>query len=209
MSTQKLSIHRSLSELKVIGQRIEKAIEEFIPSGIRQKDKLVNGTQPLEKFEGAAKEKFQSVNDLIERRNKIKSAIVKSNGITEVTIAGIKMTVADAINMKAAIVFRKKLIEVMKKRHTSTKATLAKNNEAVNANSLDLAKVALGKQNVKASDEDVKKATELYLENNTFMIVDPLDADRRIEELEKSITDFETEVDAILSESNAITQIEL
>lgn len=143
---EKVTIHRALSELKLIGSKIEKQIEEIVPSGIVQAGKLVNGVYLKDDFEKAVKAKYQSVTDLIDRRNRIKSAVVKANGVTEVEVAGIKMTIADAINLKAVIGFKKQLTERMKKQHNSAKANLEKNNAQIEANALKLAEVALGKR---------------------------------------------------------------
>ena len=81
-----MTIHRALSELKLIDARIEKAINVVEPTGLMQLNKPVNGFYAKDDFEKDVKAKFQSVSDLIERKNSIKSAIVKANGETTVTI---------------------------------------------------------------------------------------------------------------------------
>lgn len=205
---EKVTIHRALSELKLIGAKIEKGIEEIMPSGIVQKDKLVNGNYQKEDFEKTAKEKFQSVTDLIERRNKIKSAIVQANGLTKVSIAGQEMTIADAINLKSVIVYKKKLVETLKKRHKTALVNLEQNNAKVEANALQLAQVALGKADVKIGANDAQAVIEPFLKANKFELVDPIGVDKKVEEIEKKTGDFEAEVDAVLSEINAVTFIE-
>ncbi len=204
----KMTIHRALSELKLIGARIEKQIEELLPSGTKSKNSLVNGMHEKEKFEAATKEKYQSTVDLIDRKDKIKSAIVKANALTKVFVAKQEMTIADAITLKTGIAFKKKLVEHLKKRHNANKAALAKSNDTVDANALQLASVALGKQNVKVNDADAQAAMATYLENNRFHMVDPLDVEKIISEQESYIASFEAEVDAVLSEVNAVTTIE-
>lgn len=205
---EKITIHRALSELKLIGSKIEKGIEEMIPSGHQQKDRLVNGVYERADFENNASAKYQSVIDLIDRRNKIKSAIVIANGITKVTIASKEMTIADAINLKAVIEFRKKLIESLKKKHNQQKAIVEKHNTQVDANALKLAEAALQKQNVKIGDDDVQKVIAPFVEANKAVLVDPLKVETKVQELEKEVSDFEAEVDAVLSEINAVTFIE-
>lgn len=206
---EKVTIHRALSELKLIGAKIEKSITEVVPSGITQKNKLVNGVYQKEEFEKTAKAKFQSVIDMITRRNKIKSAIVKANGVTEVTIAGEKMTISDAIQLKTVIGYQKSLIINLKTKHNAAKAQMEKNNTQIDNNGLELAKVALSKEGVKIGDDDVKKVVGPYLEDNRFSLVDPIGVDQKVEEMEKKVIDFEAEVDAVLSEINAITLIEI
>lgn len=205
---EKLTIHRALSELKLIGAKIEKGIESLMPSGLAQKDKLVNNVHQRDSFEKNAKETYQSIIDLIERRNKIKSAIVQANGKTQVTIAGKQMTIADAINLKAVIGYKKALIERMTKYHNTTKAQLEKVNAQVDAEALKLAEVALGKQGIKIGDDDVQKVTSQFLDAKRFSIVDPIKVEEKISAMDKEIGDFEAEVDAVLSEINAVTVVE-
>jgi hypothetical protein len=121
---EKMTIHRALSELKLIGLRIEKAIDQFNPSGIMQKEKLVNGVHTQEHFTATVTENYQSVNALIDRRNKIKSAIVTANSNTKCSVGGKEMTIAEAINYKAIVLFKKKLIETMAKKHRVSCANL-------------------------------------------------------------------------------------
>lgn len=206
---EKLTIHRALSELKLIGAKIEKQTNELVPSGIVQKDKLVDGVYQKDDFENTARSRYQAVNDLINRRNKIKASIVKANGETKVKVAGEEMTIADAITLKGTIDSRKKVVDVLRRKHNATKAALEKNNAQVDANALGLSQMALGKQGVKLGPDEIKNAVGPYLESNTFHLVDPLFVEKEIVDLEKKIGDFEAEVDAVLSEANAITIIEI
>ena len=209
MEVQKMTIHRALSELKLIDARIEKAISAIEPTGVTQKDKLVNQFYNKDDFEKNAKANLQSVNDLIERKNKIKSSIVKANGITQVEINGEKMTIADAINFKQVIDFKKKLIATLEQKHRNAKAVAEKNNKQVEDNALRLAEAALQKDNVKINDGDAVAITEPYLTKNQFHLVDPLKVDELVEKLQTEVNDFESEVDAVLSEINAVTVIEI
>ncbi len=103
---EKMTIHRALSELKLIDARITKQISEIEPTGIFQKGKLINGYKTPEDFNTTAKSKMDSVNDLIKRKVTIKSAIVNSNSTTKVNVGGTEMSVADAITFKGVIAFR-------------------------------------------------------------------------------------------------------
>lgn len=205
---EKMTIHRALSELKLIDAKIEKQINEVLPSGILQKGKLVNGYIQEAEFEKSAKSKYDSVNDLIDRKNKIKSAIVTANGITQVEVSKKTMTIADAINFKAVIKFKKKLIATLKQRHLQAVGELNKHNEAVNANVQRILEATFGKENVKVGKEDVEAVRKPYMDANEFHLFDPLKVDAIVESLEKEVSEFEAEVDAVLSEINAVTIIE-
>ena len=56
--------------------------------------------------------------------------------------------------------------------------------------------------------EAVEERTK-FITQHTTEIVDPLNATKQIEELDKMIYDFMTSIDAALSVSNAITEIEI
>lgn len=207
-----MTIHRALAELKLIDSRIEKAIELIEPTGVMQEGKLVNGFHEKETFEKEARAKLQSVTDLIVRKNKIKSAIVNANGKTQVEIGSNKMSIADAINYKALIVFKKNLISELTRKHNQVKGKFTVENEKVNNVALENAKIMLGKQGedkVKPTDSDVKSIIEPFVKRNEFHLVDPLKSEELIERLQNEVDEFEVEVDAVLSEINAITIIEI
>lgn len=207
-----MTIHRALAELKLIDSKIEKAISVIEPTGVMQTNKPVNGFYQKEDFETQAKAKFQSVVDLIERKNRIKSAIVTANGITQVEIAGVKMTIADAINFKAVVIFKKTLIATLLKKHNVVKSKFIIENEKINDIALENAKIMIGKQGdntVKPTDQDVKAIIEPFIKRNEFQMVDPLNVEELTQKLQNEVDNFEMEVDAVLSEINAITIIEL
>lgn len=206
---EKMTIHRALSELKLIDAKIDKQIKDINPSGIFQKGKLVEGVYDKDTFQHGATSKFQSVNDLIERKTRIKSAIVDANGKTSVTVGGKPMSIADAINFKAVIKFKKALIESLRAKHRASVAALNKNNDIVNANVQRILEATFGKENVKAGSNDVDAVRTPYMESNEFHLFDPLKVDATIETLEKEVADFEADIDATLSEINAVTFIEI
>lgn len=212
MEKQKMTIHRALAELKLIDSKIEKAISVIDPTGVKQEGKLVNSLTDEELFKSEAKSKFQSVNDLIIRKTLIKSAIVEANGVTSVSVGGVEMTIADAINFKTTIEFKKDLITSLKQKHNKVKAIFIKKNEELDNVALENAKIMIGKQgdnNIKATDEDVKAIVEPYVKRNKLHLIDPLDVDKLIEKLQNEVDAFEIDVDATLSEINAITIIEI
>ena len=204
----KISIHRGLAELKLLDARINKSIKLILPSGLMQESKLVDDYYKKEDFETSATAKFQSIQDLIKRKNLIKAAIIKANVETEVEIAGKKYTIADAINFKKIIEMKQSLIEELTKKHRQVKVKAEEKNRRVDENALKLAEAALQKDNVKINDGDAIAITEPYIKRNKFHVVDPLNVEELVEKMQKEVDEFETEVDAALSEINAVTYIE-
>lgn len=206
--TTKITIHRGLAELKLLDSRIQKSINEIYPTAVCQKGKKIDGHITEEEFKKNAETSYQSITDLITRKVKLKSAIVKSNAATVVTIGGRQMSVADAITYKTIIDHQKNFNSFLRQRHTGAVANLNKNNDNVNKNVEILLQNAFGKDSTKISKDDLEAVSKPYLDNNTFHLIDPLKAADKITQLDKEIAEFETEVDAVLSESNSVTFIE-
>lgn len=209
MKKEKMTIHRALAELKLIDAKIGKQISTMSPVGIKQKDKLVDGFSTEEDFKTQAQAKFDSVTALITRKVALKSAVVKANGETMVKVAGVEMSIADAITMKSTVAFKKALVGKLKQTHDTRLGQLFTNNDQVNANVQRILEATFGKENVKATKEDMEAVRKPYIEANEFLLVDPIKVLDKVEALEKEIGDFEMEVDATLSEINAITFIEI
>ena len=211
METEKMqmTIHRGLAELKLIDARIQKQIEQMIPCGIKQKDKKVNNVTDEADFIKSAKSNYDSILALIERKNKIKCAIVKRNTEVMVTIGEQNMSIADAINYKTLIAVKKQLIASMRKDHKATLANMNKLNDQVNDNCQRVLEVTFGKENVKVTPTDMEAVRKPFMEQNEWTMIDPLDVINRAVTMETELMTFETEVDAVLSEINAITMIEV
>jgi len=212
MENLKITIHRALAELKLIDGKINKSIGEITPLGCMQEGKLVDNIETVEDFKKRATSKYQSVFDLIQRKNIIKSAIVESNSRTKIKIGNKEMTVADAINYKKIIDFKKLLLEALKTKSSQVKMRFIMENEKINNIALENAKIMLGKQGddkVKPNDNDVKAIMEPFIKRNELHLVDPLKVDDLITTLDDEINIFVTEVDAVLSESNATTFINI
>ena len=204
-----MTIHRALAELKLLDIKITKQINTMRPIGSVQKGKLVGGIIAIDVFEKNAKSALQSVTDLINRKITIKSAIVESNSVTKITVNDKAMLVADAIAYKDLIQYKKSLLAKLSREYAESVRTIENNNAQVNSNALTLAEQALGKEGIKITDKDAINNIEPYLDNTLFNLVDPLNLKDMMVILDNEIMGFETDIDATLSESNAITTIDV
>jgi uncharacterized protein YozE (UPF0346 family) len=205
----KISLHRALAELKLLESKIVKLTKELEPVGIRQKGKLVNRIYDEETFTKQATAKFQSVNDLIERKVKIKSAIVAANAVTMVKIGTKTMSIADAITYKSLLSLKKSLIDDLKIKYGRVKADMEAKNILVEQNLQKVLEATFGKDNVKITKDDMDAVRKPFLESNEWLLIDPLNVEETIETLEREVSEFESEVDAVLSEINAVTLVEV
>ena len=205
---KKLSIHRALTELKMLTLRIEAATNEV--SAVvanRKSNRKINGVD-IPGYEKQMQASYDKVLGLISYRNKIKALVVQSNANTKVLVGKEEMTVAEAIERKQSIQYEKNLLEVIQHQHRSAINTVAKENDALPAKLETYLINILGNKD-KQSPDEVKLHTETFMKRNEYEIIDPLNVKKQIESLSTRIEEFESEVDAVLSESNATTFIEV
>jgi len=205
---KKLSIHRALTELKMLNHRIEAATNEVSTVlANRKSNSKINGVE-IQEYEKQMQSSYDKVVGLIGYRNLIKSLVVESNARTKVTVGKEEMTVAEAIERKQSIQFEKKLLDVMQQQYRSAINTIAKENDALPAKLETYLINILGNKD-KQSPEEVKLHTETFMKRNEYELIDPMNVKNKIEALNSRIEEFESEVDAVLSESNATTFIEV
>jgi hypothetical protein len=116
------------------------------------------------------------------------------------------MTVAEAIETKSSIKHKKNLLAVMKNQY----GTASTNVEPINS------KVRKDLENKSTRDSDKEKQqmtleefSKTYVNLHGVELFDPIKLSQKIEQLENYITQFEQEVDYVMSERNAITMIEV
>ena len=203
MLMAQMSITQGLAELKLLDKRLSKRLDQISWIAVSTKNKKVDA----EELKKTAQSEYQSYMDLVQRRDMIKRAIIVSNATTTVTIGKTwKGTVAEAIEHKSSLVYKKKLLEKMKQN------TMLANEEYQNAvdemtSRLDkLLSSELGKD-IKTNPETITFLSESFQEKNKVERLDPLSLGTKIKELEEEIDSFETNVDWVLSEINGKTMI--
>lgn len=208
-TTETMSIHKALCELKVIGDRIEKTMGK-VPFVLANEhaNRKIQGI-PIEDFIAQIKSAHQSTVDLIARREAIKCAVVKSNAVTKVTVAGKEYTVAEAIEMKN---HGMDFIRMLKTKLSSELDRAKRLAEMANGQNLEnradgYIKNLYGTTDMKNLTEEANAARKTFIEQHTTELVDPLKAADMVTALENQFYDFMSEVDAALSVSNSLTEI--
>lgn len=168
----------------------------------------MTGYDTKEDLERTVKSNFTSIKDLIKRRNEIKSKIVLSNATTEVEIAGVKYTVAEAIERKSSIEYEQQLLNKLKNTYKQIVNHVDQVNEDMNFRLDQHLETIFGRES-KTSNQETDAVIKSFKEQNEAKLIDPINLKEKIELLEKEIEDFLTEVDHVLSVSNATTTIEI
>lgn len=209
MTTETMTIHKGLSELKILDGRIKKEIQSgSYCAANKHSNEKINGI-PIEDFRKTVQGTYDKATDLINRRKAIKKAIVLSNAKTTVKIADTEYTVAEAIEMKNhGIEFETMLINVMDMQYKQAQAEVNRQNGNNLEERADQYVTAIyGQKEGKTATSDIEKVRKDFLESNSYEIIDPINVPEKVEELRQKIDAFMADVDSALSVSNALTKI--
>jgi len=202
---KQLTVTEALRELSLYSEKINKAManKKFVAVVKQNSDKAKK-----EEFIKTAKANYESINAIIENRNKIKSAVIQSNAVTKVTINEETMTVAEAIDKKHSLNEKQSLLNRLVIQSQESKDTLKVQDERIDDAIDDLIKRIAASE---ANDvgEKRKVLEEAYRKSHAYEIVDPIGIDKEIERIRDEIDGFLKEVDVALSVSNAVTIIEV
>ena len=215
MTNETMTVHKALAELKVIDNRISKAIADgtYVIANKHSNEKIKGKT--INDFKEHIKACHNKVTDLINRRNAIKRAVVLSNACTKITVGNNEYTVAEAIEMKNhGMEFKTHYLRTIANQNYDAQSEINRNSgEAIEkrAEQYVLSVIQAQPKDSKMSvDSDAMKSLrKTYIENNTYDLIDPLDVNKILEDMTKEIEEFNVEVDAALSVSNAVTCIEI
>lgn len=211
MTNETMTVHKALAELKIIDARIRKAIHggTFCVANKHSNEKI-NGVS-VEDFKKTMQGDFDKATDLISRRNAIKRAVVNSNAITRVMVGPAEYTVAEAIEMKNHGVELKEILlcELESQYKKAQSVILSKNGDDLEKRAEQYVVGNYGAKEGKTNTDDFEKTKKDFITSNIYELIDSISILKKIEMLEEEISEFKVEVDAALSTSNAITQIEI
>lgn len=206
-----MTLAKALVELKLLDKRIVKRTDELDPVAVKQNNKLLDTKDTQAEFERNAKACWQSLRDLIERRRKIKCALVVANATTNVTVCGKQYTLAEAIERKQMMEVEKRIVET-----TRYKLTLVQDrvDEIERRNDDKLMRLlesmyggAANARQLTAADHEAVSGP--FKKNNDAVLVDPLSCEKMLRDLEDETDEFLAEVDVCMSVANATTSITL
>jgi uncharacterized small protein (DUF1192 family) len=205
-----ISITRALSELKVLQKRFDKEVSQLAVISVQHGLTLMkNSSVKPEDFSEKAKAQLQSVEDLQKRIHLIKTKIQQSNAITMVKIGTQEMTVLEAIIKKSLIENQKDLLARLKKQlilaNDNFEAATMSNENKIAKQLEDATKNSTVKLDLEVEKQIKASVESLY----PIKMIDPCKLSDKIKALEDEIEEFEANVDFALSESNALTQIEV
>lgn len=208
MTKETMNIHKALCELKILDDRITKAINDCRYVGMTKIASKKVGSQTVEEFSNSVKDGYQSACDLINRRKAIKAAVVRSNASQTVNIGGNTYTIAEAIEMKNhGLDGEKRLLRYMVSRLAEVDTMIERTKTELESRADAFIREQTGSKETKGSD--ILQMRKDYIAMQDVEMVDPLRIREEIKHLDDKINAFMTEVDSALQTSNANTIIEI
>ncbi|QXV80086.1 hypothetical protein bas33_0075 [Escherichia phage HildyBeyeler] len=210
--TTRISKTRALATIKSLEAKIRKAAEQQVLIAVgegKDKNKVVVGAAiEVDDLSARIKADFQSLLDMMSQRDRIKAALIKSNAETIVEIGSRKMTVAEAIEAKRSMELKAQLLANMRKQFQAATAKFNTQKAQFDAK-YERLQDSMATRDKKTSEDEVKMQLNLLELKNTPFLIDPLELEKLIKQHDEEYQDFATNVDFVLSESNASTFIEV
>lgn len=210
MTTEQMSVHKAMVELKTLDKRIESGVmfNLFVRAN-KHGNKKIDG-ESIETYKENIKNEHKSVSDMIKRHEAIKRAVVMSNATTKVKIGDKEYAVAEAIYMKTkGVIYLKNLRNKLARDLKVAQEECERANRTLDDRAYNHVINLFGGDKKSAMSDEMEKERKSFLESQVFELIDPLGVKKTIEELDNIISVFEDEIDAALSVSNAVTQIEV
>ncbi len=207
MTTETMTIHRGLCELKVLTARINKVINDStFCAATKASMRKLNGIS-IDDFKKDSQSALDRLKDLMARYDAIKRAISESNAKTIIEIAGKPYTVAEAIYMNQyGLEYKHRLYIHMSNEYSAAIKTIEKENAQLS----DRADRYITNTTSNKENMDPDSVTEMrndYIERETMVLIDGIDIKETMKNLADEIDKFKAEVDSVLSTSNATTTV--
>lgn len=218
---EKMLVTQALDERDLLAKKISDKIGKlrYVDCKKRNEDRTMSERVSAEDFTKNAQSGYQQIMDLIDRYQRLEAAIIASNAGTFVETSHGRFSIA------AAIVLRNRLKSTV--RGCSTKGTDFENqlitamdlqyrmhldhadskNKGLETQAEAMRLSILGKDS-KVKDDKPLEVVDAYIRENTTEIIDPLDVQKKKQELQEKIDTLLKELDTQIKVSNATTMIE-
>lgn len=206
----KYTITRALAELTTLKDKHQKELSKLNLIAVKQGAKIrkPNSSYDEKSFIDQAKQSYQSVLDIERRILEIKNKIDMSNFTTKIKIGETEMTVQEALNMKRIIEIKNSRLMYLKGMKQRAQLDFDAGNEENRRRIEKMSQDQMSNGSVKAGDAE-KEIVESVEKIYKMDFIDPVDLTKEIEKLDSEISEFNNNIDYVLSESNSTTYIEV
>lgn len=218
--SERLLVTQALDERDLLVKRINDKIAKasFIDTIKNNENTVAAARIDKETFGQNAESQYQQITDLIDRFQKIDAAIVASNASTKIETSYGEFTVAGAISLRGRLRgqgvyedtadFEGALLKKMQREYADRVDIAESKNHQLTLTAENMRLSILGKD-AKVKDEKPLDVVEEYVRENTTVLVDPLDIQKKATALKEKRENLLRELDTQIKVSNATTYIEI
>ncbi len=218
--SDKMLVTQALDERDLLVKKIKDKIEKanFVDTIKLNEEKVLDARVTREDFAKDVESAFQQIRALMDRFQKIDSAIVASNANTKITTSYGEFTVAGAISLRSRLRgigaysndadFESALQRKMESDYAKRIAAAELKNKQLQSTAENMRLSILGKD-TKVKDDKPLEVVEAYVRENTTELVDPLDIQKKVSEIKEKRDTLLSELDTQIKVSNATTFIEI
>lgn len=217
--SEKMLVTQALDErdlvVKKIGDKISKM--KLVDVKKRNEEKTADSRVTPEEFGSTASAAYQSILDLIDRFQRIDAAIVASNAASTVKTSYGEFTVAGAIALKNRLkgngiynvsgAFETRVTTQLERQYQAAVQTADDKNKSLESQAETMRLSILGKDS-KVKDTKPLEVVDAYIRENTTEVIDPLESQKKVQELKEKVDTLLKELDTQIKVSNATTMIE-
>lgn len=220
MMEQKMLVTQALDQrdllVKKICDKIRKA--SFTETKKHNEEKVMERRVTQKEFEKEARSSYQQIIDLIHWYDKVDQAILRSNAETIIETSYGAMSIANALALRSRLNcsnaydsdsnFEGNLMMKLEEELNEKIRVMEQKNKGLQ-NTAETMRLSILGKDTKTKDETPLKVVDVYVQENTTELIDPLNVRKKIDELNERRETILNELDTKIKVSNATTFVEI
>ena len=220
MMEKKMLVTQALDQrdllVKKICDKIRKA--SFTETKKHNEEKVMERRVTQKEFEKEARSSYQQIIDLIHWYDKVDQAILRSNAETMIETSYGTMSIANALALRSRLNcsnaydsdsnFEGNLMMKLQEELNEKIRVMEQKNKGLQ-NTAETMRLSILGKDTKTKDETPLKVVDVYVQENTTELIDPLNVRKKINELNERRETILNELDTKIKVSNATTFIEI
>lgn len=220
MMEKKMLVTQALDQrdllVKKICDKIRKA--SFTETKKHNEEKVMDRKVTQKEFEKEARSSYQQIIDLIHWYDKVDQAILRSNAETMIETSYGTMSIANALALRSRLNcsnaydsdsnFEGNLMMKLQEELNEKIRVMEQKNKGLQ-NTAETMRLSILGKDTKTKDETPLKVVDVYVQENTTELIDPLNVRKKIDELNERRETILNELDTKIKVSNATTFVEI
>lgn len=220
MMEKKMLVTQALDQrdllVKKICDKIRKA--SFTETKKHNEEKVMERRVTQKEFEKEAHSSYQQIIDLIHWYDKVDQAILRSNAETMIETSYGTMSIANALALRSRLNcsnaydsdsnFEGNLMMKLQEELNEKIRVMEQKNKGLQ-NTAETMRLSILGKDTKTKDETPLKVVDVYVQENTTELIDPLNVRKKINELNERRETILNELDTKIKVSNATTFVEI